>query len=151
MKTALAILVIVLAVLACGCTSPKESSAPAAATSLATPAPAVVPALAGTWTGPMAGYDEGTGFTDYNSTVMSMVVTEQHGRIFTGSFTFGMTGTESRYPVAGVIGRDGRTFSVVEKENGYMSGTIVADNEIELVWMDDKTPFGVAIDTLKRE
>jgi hypothetical protein len=38
----------------------------------------------------------------------------------------------------------------VEKEFGYATGEIVSADEIELTWMHDGTPYGVAVDTLQR-
>ncbi len=151
------LLVLALALTAAGCTSAQPPAAPvttAAETPVQAPAAsvtAVTPNLIGTWSGPMQGYDEGSGFSDYNKTPMYMVITEQQGRIFAGYLTFGMTGTESRYPVAGVISRDGSTFTLTEKDNGYSQGAIIAPDEIEITWAKDATPFSVAIDTLKRE
>ena len=155
MKTAFAILIIIVAVLACGCTAaapsgttPAGSATPTVTYSVTTPT--TPPDLTGTWTGTTIGYDEGTGYTDYGNQTVSMVVTEQHGRIFAGHFVFGLNNTASTLPMAGVIGRDGRTFSIIEKGNGYTSGEIVTNNEIELTYLYDGTPFSVAIDTLKR-
>jgi len=148
MKTALTFLVVILAVLACGCTS---ATAPAGTS--ATPAPATntaIPNLVGNWTGPMLGYDEGTGFSDYQNKTMTMVIAEQHGRIFSGYVQFFWNGKEHATGIAGVIGTDGRTFSMVEKDSGYTFGTILANNEIELTYLHDSTPYSVALDSLKR-
>jgi hypothetical protein len=150
------LLILALALTAAGCASPQPQVAPVT-TPAGTPvqAPdttvtAVIPNLTGTWTGPMAGYEEGTGFTDYNKNVMSIVITEQQGRIFAGYLTVSKTGTGSHYPLAGVISRDGSSFILSEKENGYASGAIIAPDEIEITWAKDSAPFSVAIDTLRR-
>ncbi len=142
MKTVVVLLVIIFAVLACGCTStaPPVPAAPAAAT----------PDLKGTWTGTMLGYEEGTGFTDYNRAPMSMVVTEQQGRLFAGHLLVTFNSTKLTIPIAGVIGRDGRTFALVENVNGYTTGEIVGSDTIELTHVDDARPYSVALDTLKR-
>jgi len=151
MKLALTAIVLVLAVLASGCTSAAPSSqTPAAATPAAvslTP-PATTPDLAGTWTGTMLGYEEGTGFTDYNNLTITMVVTEQKGRLFAGHLTFGNQ-TET-LAIAGVISRDGRTFALVENVNGYTTGEFTGTDTIELTHVDDADPYSVALDTLKR-
>jgi hypothetical protein len=131
MKTALAILVIIIAVLATGCTT----SAPAAPV---TPVPtqAVIPSIFGTWTGTMQGYEEGIGFTDHNKKEITMVVTEQQGRIFAGYLTFG-TNTSRKIPMAGVVSRDGKTFAMVEDVNGYTTREFVGNDEIQLTHIDD--------------
>jgi hypothetical protein len=140
MKTTFTILLILIAVLACGCT--ETAPAPAAA-------PAV-PDLTGTWTGPMQGYDEGTGFSDYPGLTVTMTIREQHDRIFAGDFVFRMNGTGTKSGFAGVIGRDGRTLSITEQTGGYCSGEILAADEIELTYLQDGSPYSVAIDSFKR-
>jgi hypothetical protein len=152
MKNAFTILIIVLAVLSCGCTAagPAGTATPAVAvTSEQTPVPAL-PDLTGTWTGPMAGYDEKLGFTDYPGIAMSLNVTEQQGRLFSGHLVFISNGTRETQPVAGVIARDGRAFSLVEQGSGYSTGIVLAKDEIELTYMFDGPPYSVAVDTLKR-
>ena len=140
MKTAFAILFIILTVLACGCT--ETAPAPAAA-------PAV-PGLLGTWTGPVQGFDEGTGFSDYPDLTVTMTIREQHDRIFAGDFVFRTNGTGTKSGFAGVIGRDGRTLTITEQTGGYCTGTILAPDEIELTYMQDGSPYSVAIDSFKR-
>jgi hypothetical protein len=145
MKIALAIILVVLAVLACGCTS----TAPQAVTTVPTPAPIVIPDLMGTWTGQMLGYEERTGFTDYGNMPITMVVTEQHGRLFSGYFTFGVNSTKP-LEMAGVISHDGRTFAMVENANGYTTGELTGTDTMELTHIDDADPYSAALDTLKR-
>lgn len=144
MKIALTILIVILAVLACGCTTEQQATVPPAQT---TPA---IPDLVGTWTGPMQGYDENGGFTDYGGRPMSMVVTEQQGRIFAGQIQLTWGNKTYSTPMTGIIASNGKTFSMVEKDNGYTTGEIVSADTIELTWRKDSTPFSAALDTLKR-
>jgi hypothetical protein len=152
----IALLVIAIALVA-GCTTAPQQQAPAAPQGtpvLAPPPgqPAAIPNLTGTWTGTMQAYEEGTGFTDYGGSSMSMVVTEQRGRLFAGHFIFAINATRQEVTMAGIIGRDGSTLSLVENANGYTFGVLTAPDTIELTHLDDKeAKFGVAIDTLKRE
>ncbi len=157
-KTAFTIfLVLLLALLAAGCTSASQPAAPAAATPVpaatqAAPAhapAAAVPDLVGTWNGTMQGYEEGKGYMDMSKDTMSMVVTEQKGRIFSGHYVFVLQTRQIELPFAGIIGADGTSLSIVENANGYTTGT-VSGNTIELTHMDDADPYSVAIDTLKR-
>ena len=156
MKTALTLIILILAVLACGCTAtaPSSQATPGAAATAATPpvpaTPVAVatPDLTGTWTGTMLGYEEGVGFTDYNNLAITMVVTEQKGRLFAGHLKFGNR-TEP-LAMAGVIGRDGTTFALVENVNGYTTGAIIGGDTIELTHVDDADPYSVALDTLKK-
>jgi hypothetical protein len=110
----------------------------------------MLPDLTGTWTGPMQGYDEGTGFSDYPALAVSMNVTEQRGRIFAGEFVFRANGSETRSGFAGAIGRDNRTLSIAEKNGGYCTGEVLAADEIELVYLEDGSPYSVAIDSFRR-
>ena len=147
MKIALTILLVILAVLACGCTATAPSATPAAATPAA-PAP-ITPNLLGTWIGTMLGYEERIGFTDYDKMPITMVVTEQQGRLFSGYLKFGVNSTQT-LAMAGVIGRDGKTFAIVENVTGYTTGEFIGTDTIELTHVDDADPYSVAIDTLKR-
>lgn len=137
-------ILLILAVLITGCmtTTPPQVSPPQV------PEP---PDLVGNWTGTMKGYVEGQGFTDYSGASMTMRVTEQEDRIFQGEFLFPRSsGTTMAVAFAGVIGRDGMTLTMVERTGGYTFGTLVAPDEIELIYTNDAEPFEVAIDSLKR-
>jgi hypothetical protein len=148
MKCVFAILVILLALLASGCTATAPATAPAV-----TPAPVtapVIPDLKGTWTGPMQGYDQGIGFSDYPTLGMKMIITEQKGRIFAGEVVFTQNGTESKSGFAGTIGRDGSTLTIAEEAGGYCTGTVLGADEIELIYMEDGSPYSIAIDSFRR-
>jgi hypothetical protein len=140
MKTAFAFLFILLSVLcSCGCVASSPSGT--------TPA---LPNLTGTWTGPMEGYDEGTGFTDYHDLALVMVIEEQHGRLFSGYFRLTSNNTVWDLYFAGAIGRDNTTLTLAEKDGGYCLGQVVAPDEIELTYMQDGSPYSIAIDHLKK-
>lgn len=149
MKIAFTILLVILAVLACGCTTAAPSATTAAASPV-TPLAPTTPSFLGTWTGTMEGYNEGTGYTDYQNATMSMIVTEQQGRIFSGNFVFNFNGTAYTVPMAGVVGSDGRTFGIVEDSNGYTTGEITGNGEIQLIHLDNEKPISAAIDTLRK-
>jgi hypothetical protein len=150
MKISLTILVVILAVLACGCTA-TTPEVPASPVTPDTKTMQAIPDLTGNWTGPLKGYDERTGFTNFPNMTMSLTVTEQHDRLFTGYLTFVYTGGEkSSTDVAGAIGRDGRTLTIVEKDSGYSFGTILSDDEIELTYVTDATPYSIAVDSFRR-
>jgi hypothetical protein len=144
MKTAGLLLLLIIAVLAGGC-----AAAPPAVPPLQETTPAI-PNLTGTWTGPMQGYDQGSGFSDYPDLAVSMVISEQHGRIFAGTFVFTTNGTETVSGFAGAIGRDGRTFTIAEELGGYCTGEVLAANEIEMIYVEDGSPYSIAIDSFRR-
>ena len=147
MKIAPIPLILVLVVLVCGCTTVSPAST--APVPSATPTAPVTPNITGHLTGTMQSYDEGTGFTDHPGETISIVVAEQHGRIFSGNLIFKSNGTEQSQDIAGTIGRDGKTLTMVEK-SGYSSGIIVSDNEIELTYMRDGLQYTTAVDSLKK-
>lgn len=141
MKSAFAFLLLLLAALACGCTG---TAAPPAGASPS------IPLITGTWAGTMNGYDRGTGFNGHPNGTVTLTVTEQHGRVFAGTITVvDDTAPVFSAEVAGVIGRDGRSLTVVE-ESGYCTGEITGPDTIELVYGNDAAPFTVAIDTFRR-
>jgi hypothetical protein len=144
MKTAGLLLLLNIAVLAGGC-----AAAPPAVPPLQETTPAI-PNLTGTWTGPMQGYDQGSGFSDYPDLAVSMVISEQHGRIFAGTFVFTTNGTETVSGFAGAIGRDGRTFTIAEELGGYCTGEVLATDEIGMIYMEDGSPYSIAIDSFRR-
>jgi len=144
-KTLLCAIPLLIAVLICGCTTttPQENTVVAAET----------PGLIGNWTGTMVGYEYGTGYTNFSGYTITMSVTEQRDRIFSGTFIFtnesGVHVWENA-PFAAVIGRDGRTITMIEDGGGYTSGSIISSDEIELIYADGNDPFNIAINVLKR-
>jgi hypothetical protein len=148
MKIAAVVLLVILAVIAGGCTAQAPAVSPATtATAVSGPFP---PDLTGTWKGPTVGYAQSAGFTDYGNTTMSMIVSEQKGRIFAGTFVFGNGNGTETIPFSGVIGRDGKSLSIPQKTSGYSFGEIVAPGEIELIYVEDGTHYTSSIDTLKK-
>lgn len=146
MKTAGILGMVLLAVLACGCTGTNQSPSGAPSQELA---PAT-PDLIGTWTGTMLNYDSGIGSTDSGNATIRMVVSNQKGRFFTGNLEWTNNGTASGIPIAGVIGRNGRTFTLIEKGNDYLFGEILATDEIELTNLNDASSGRMSITTMTR-
>jgi hypothetical protein len=144
MKTAGVLLLLIIVVLAAGCTAAPPAVPPVQET-----APAI-PDLTGTWTGPMQGFDQGSGFSGYPDLAVLMIVSEQQGRIFAGTFVFRTNGTETVSGFAGAIGRDGRTFVIAEELGGYCTGEVLAANEIEMIYVEDGSPYSIAIDSFRR-
>jgi hypothetical protein len=113
---------------------------------------AEVPDLLGNWTGSWNGYDDGMGFS--NSTENGRFIftfEEQDDRIFAGNLTINM-GNETVVSegFAGAIGLDNKTLYVAEFDNGYALGTIISNDEIELIYLADGENGSVAIDRLYR-
>jgi hypothetical protein len=152
MKTVLCIIILILAALLCGCTTvPPQAPGGASPAPAAPGGTAPVPSLLGNWTGTMRGYIGGVGYTEFPNETITVLVTEQHGRIFSGRMVFTpVTPGEEPKEFAGVIDRDGRTIHTAEQHGGYGTGTLVSANEIDLIYVDSAAPYNVAIDSLKR-
>lgn len=143
-KPVLCAIILVIAVLISGCTTTSRQTAAAAPET---------PDLVGNWTGTMTGYEYGVGYTDFEGYTITMTVTEQKDRVFSGAFIFtNETGASvwDDAPFAGVIGRDGKTLTLVEDGGGYSTGSVIAPDEIELIYADEADPFNIAINALKR-
>jgi hypothetical protein len=143
MKLFIVAALLVTGVLVAGCTS----GAPQAEQTTASK----IPDLTGTWTGSMASYSGAAGYVSYPEGSMKMTVTNQSGRIFNGTMIF-TTGNQTPEicAFAGAIGRDGRTITIVNKNGGYDTGTIVSVTEIELDYVNDGTPYILSVDTLRK-
>jgi hypothetical protein len=150
MKIAITLFVVICAVLASGCMATAPSDIAPASAFAPVPTNDILPDLTGMWTGPMQGYDEKLGYTDYPGLGIALNVTEQHGRFFSGHIQFTWNGTVDTTPIAGVISRDGTTFTMVEKGNGFSNGVVLGKDEIELTYLYDVEPYSVSVDTLKR-
>lgn len=148
MKYVLVILVLITTILIAGCTaSSPQSGAPAVST---TSSVLAYPNLTGSWTGPMEGYDQGTGFSDYNNLSVMMTISEQHGRVFAGNMTIKGDGLDVVSGIAGVIAADNRTFSIAEEYGGYCFGEILSPDTIDMTYLDDGSPYSAAVNRFRR-
>jgi hypothetical protein len=80
-----------------------------------------------------------------------MVIEEQEGRLFAGHFLLHSNTTEWTIDFAGAIGRDNKTLTIVERDGGYCLGEVIALDEIELTYMQDGSPYSIAVDMLERQ
>jgi hypothetical protein len=135
MKRIFCIIFLLFAILFAGCTTTATT----------------YPSLKGNWTGPMKGYIEGSGYKEYPAGLLTMVVTEQKDRFFSGILIEPVGNkTVDVEEFSGVIHLDKKTFTMVEYNGGYNYGTIVSNNEIELIYMNDKKPALLFIDSFQR-
>jgi hypothetical protein len=145
MKALLCVSLLLLGVLIGGCTTVSQERKNTSTTAVA------APNLLGNWTGTNDGYIEGEGYSAYSGDTMTMRVTEQKGRIFSGDFVFtNQSGVWKTTTGAGEIGRDGKTLTLVQTGGGYSSGTLVAPDEIEFIYTNRNDPFAISIDSLKK-
>jgi hypothetical protein len=111
---------------------------------------AKVPNLLGIWTGSWTGYDEGKGFTNSTASgIINYTFLEQRDHIFSGNLTIMLKdGREIDNGFAGAIGLDNKTLYITEFDLGYVLGTIVSEDKIELIFLTDRGNASVAIDKL---
>jgi hypothetical protein len=112
---------------------------------------AQVPNLVGNWTGTQNAYIAENGvykLSENEST--SLVITEQNGRLFTGYVTYPSGGKVIVENLAGAIGLDNKTFHIAELNEGYDYGTIISDDEIELIYLAEGENGRTVINTLHR-
>ncbi|MCJ7443231.1 MAG: hypothetical protein MUO26_01650 [Methanotrichaceae archaeon] len=112
---------------------------------------AEVPNLVGNWTGTSNGYfnEDGIARLSENGSI-SLVITAQKDRLFTGNLTAMLNGEEIVKGLAGAIGLDGKTLYIVEFDQGYDIGTIISDDELELIYLADGKTGQAFIDRLHR-
>jgi hypothetical protein len=97
---------------------------------------AKVPDLLGNWTGSATGYVEVNGSNKLvENESVSLSIIEQEDRLFIGNVTYMRNGTEFVEAFKGAIGLDNKTLYIAEKR-GYSLGTIISDDEIELIYLE---------------
>ena len=111
---------------------------------------AQIPDLLGNWTATGNGYIAEEGFNTLPENSLNFSITEQNGRLFAGNVTYTENGTESVEGFAGAIGLDNKTIFRVEFSEGYSLGTIISENEIEMLYLEDGEMGRVFIDRLQR-
>lgn len=137
MRTAFTILVLILAVLACGCTATAPAAAPAA-TPAATPAitaTTTIPGVTGIWTGTSVGHSQLEGFCELTSAVYN--ISAQKGHAFTGTKEYvradGKTYTES---FSGTVSSRGEIF-MGDNMGGIADGMLTGPDSMEVGYAED--------------
>jgi len=104
---------------------------------------AQIPYLVGNWTGSFEGYNKNAGYMDVNKTGnLIMIISEQKGQVFTGNFSINFslpqTGLlQETEGFSGAIGMDNKTLYIAEYDRGYDIGTILSNDTIEAVYIED--------------
>lgn len=109
----------------------------------------VLPDLRGTWNGTSLGSVDQSGYHLVHG-AMTMEVTGQDGRLFTGKIAYVVNGTGIMKEFAGVLGADGTTIETIELPDGFCNGVVVSADELELIFRDDVEPTWIAIDSFRR-
>jgi hypothetical protein len=109
---------------------------------------AEIPSLVGNWTGSYEGYaNSGTYIATNETAAITLVISEQIGRLFTGNLSELGQATAA---VSGVIALDNRTFYMTEYDGGYDIGTVLSRDTIELLYLEDGEKGGAFIDEFHR-
>ena len=106
--------------------------------------------LVGNWTGSTTGYVGADGaYNLVENDSISFAISEQNDRLFTGNVTYTRDGEKIIEGFAGAIGSDNKTLYIAESK-GYGFGTIISDDEIELIYLENGETVLAAIDKLHR-
>jgi hypothetical protein len=112
---------------------------------------AEVPNLLGKWTGVENWYgkvNDSTKLIEDKS--LNLTVEEQKDRLFTGNLTYIENGTKIVEGFSGAIGPDNKTLYIAEFKEGYDLVTIISNDEMELIYLEDGKMGGAEIDRLHR-
>ena len=112
---------------------------------------AEVPNLLGKWTGVESWYgkvNESTKLIEDKS--LNLTVEEQKDHLFTGNMTYMENGTKIVEGFSGAIGLDNKTLYIAEFKEGYDLGTIISNDDIENIYLEDGKMGGAEIDRLHR-
>ena len=113
---------------------------------------AKVPDLQGNWTGSWSGYDDGKGYPNLSENGSILFnIDEQKDRLFAGNATIKLKNeTVASGGFAGAIGLDNKTLYITRFDKGDLLGTMISNDEMELVYLSDGKGGLVAIDKLYR-
>ena len=112
---------------------------------------AKVPDLQGNWTGSWSGYDDGKGYSNVSENGSILFnFEEQKDRLFIGNLTIKLKNETYDSGFAGAIGLDNKTLYISQFDKGYSLGTIISNDEMELIYLSDGKGGSVAIDRLHR-
>jgi len=112
---------------------------------------AKVPDLQGNWTGSWSGYDDGMGYSNLSENGSILFnFEEQKDRLFVGNLTIKLKNETFASGFAGAIGLDNKTLYISQFDKGYSLGTIISNDEMELIYLSDEEGGSVAIDRLYR-
>ena len=108
---------------------------------------AKVPDLQGNWTGSWSGYNDGKG--SENGSIL-FNIDEQKDSLFAGNLTITLKNETEAAGFAGAIGLDNKTVYISQFDEGYSLGTMISNDEMELVYRSDGKGGLVSIDKLYR-
>lgn len=147
MKIAISIILVILAVLACGCTSQAPAAVPV--TTPAEVTPAATPVLTGIWTGTTVGHSNVEGFREHATPLFN--ITEQKGQAFTGTKEYTRTdGKVYTEQFSGVI-TGNNEISIADHSMGITIGKLTSPDSVELRYLEDGPDAKAYIIRLNRQ
>jgi hypothetical protein len=105
-----------------------------------------IPNLVGNWTGSYEGYANNIGYKNEIG-ALTLVISEQKGRLFTGNLS--ELGQET-VGLSGAIALDNKTLYMAEYDMGYDIGTVLSNDTMELLYLEDGEMGGAFIDEFHR-
>jgi hypothetical protein len=145
MKIALAILLVILAVIACGCTGTAPAT-PAAAPTVTVTTP---PSLTGIWTGTSAGHFNAVGFREQLTPKYN--VTVQKGQSFVGYVEYTRpNGTRDSEEFSGVINNRGEIY-MAQVGAGVAIGYLSDPDTMKFSYIEDGSDAKALIAHLNRQ
>ena len=112
---------------------------------------AQVPNLVGNWSGSENGYFTSNGsYKLAQNLSVNLAIVKQKDRLFTGNLTFPSENGTITEDLSGVIGLDNKTLYIAEFKEGYDLGSIISDNDIELIYLEDGKMGGTLLYDLHR-
>ena len=112
---------------------------------------AEIPDLVGNWTGTGPGYNEEAGYVgEGNYGILNFSIAEQRGRLFNGEMNYQVNGTDVVEGFVGAIGADNKTFYIAEYVSGHDLGTVISDDEIEVIYIQDGEQAEIFVNRLYR-
>ena len=96
------------------------------------------------------GYVNNIGFANATD-ALTLTISEQKGRLFTGNLSGNLSGLGKEVGgFSGVFALDNRTFYMAEYDKGYDVGTMLSNDTIELLYLEDGKMGRVFIDEFHR-
>jgi len=147
MKIALTILVvIILAVLACGCTTQVQQASPVPPTA---PANTAIPDVTGVWKGPSVGYIVNEGWINYPTTTFN--ITTQKGQVFIGKKEYESLDGKIFYEnFTGLVTTNGE-FYQIDSIKGFSIGKLTTPDTLELNYLEEGNNTKTVISHLTRQ
>ncbi|MHB8163592.1 MAG: hypothetical protein ACYDDV_04475 [Methanoregula sp.] len=135
MKIAFTILVLILAVLACGCTATAPATPAASAATPAVTATTTIPGVTGIWTGTTVGHSQLEGFREHTSAVYN--ISAQQGHAFAGTKEYVRAdGNKYTENFSGTVSSRGEIF-MGDNMGGIADGMMTGTDSMELGYAED--------------